>query len=207
MHLKAIQASRYTLKFAVSAVAIFFVTSAHAAIPKSTPADAAEAVIGEAVNGRIVAGWVEKLELKPWGDMLKAKLDTGAKTSSINADNITRFNHKDKEWVRFVLTYKTVQGEEVQRELERPVRRNIRVKEHAGKNVRRPVVELSFCFAGELHKTQFSLIDRSKFVYPVLLGRRFLQENSLINPAETFLTQPNCPISDNPTAEKAEAQP
>ena len=146
----------------------------------------------DAYANRTVAGWVERVKLAPWGDTLKAKLDTGAKTSSINALDIERFERDDDDWVRFTLDYETVAGESREHRIERPVVRNIRIKEHEGENDRRAVVMLSFCFAGQIHSAQFSLVDRSKFIYPVLLGRRFLETATLIDPSATFITQPSC---------------
>ncbi len=143
-------------------------------------------------TNRTVAGWVERIKMAPWGDTLKAKLDTGAKTSSINALNIERFERDGDDWVRFTLSYKTTDKKQRERKMERPLRRNVRVKEHDRENDRRAVVDLSFCFAGQIHTAQFSLVDRSKFIYPVLLGRRFLESAALIDPKATFITEANC---------------
>ncbi|WP_158522967.1 ATP-dependent zinc protease family protein [Oceanococcus atlanticus] len=147
-------------------------------------------------TNRTVAGWVERIKLAPWGDTVKAKLDTGAKTSSINALNIERFERDGDDWVRFTLSYETAKDVRKEHTLERPVVRNILIKEHDRENDRRAVVELSFCFAGQIHSTQFSLVDRSKFIYPVLLGRRFLKSATLIDPSATFITEASCKTSD-----------
>ena len=146
----------------------------------------------EHADNRVLSGWVEKIALKANGDVIKAKLDTGAKTSSINALDIQRFKRDGERWVRFKLAYKTAKGDRRTLPLERPLYRNVRIKEHEGENDRRAVVELAFCFAGQWRKAQFSLVDRSKFVYSVLLGRRFLQDHTLIDPAATFLTETHC---------------
>ena len=53
--------------------------------------------------------------------------------------------------------------------------------------VTRPVVEMSFCINSHIYHAQFTLADRGNFNYPVLLGRRFLQHNVLIDPGETFM--------------------
>ncbi|MGJ8670063.1 MAG: ATP-dependent zinc protease family protein [Oceanococcus sp.] len=146
-------------------------------------------------DNRVLAGWVERIALRASGDELKAKLDTGAKTSSINATNIKRLKRDGKKWVQFTLEYQTAKGGPGKVQLEKPLRRNVQVKEHEGDNDRRAVVDLEFCFAGQWHVAQFSLVDRRKFVYPVLLGRRFLQTSTLIDPSATFLTETNCVTS------------
>lgn len=148
----------------------------------------------EISKNRVIAGWVEPIVLIESGDRIKAKLDTGAKTSSVNAFDIERYKKKGKTWVRFKLVYKTATGEERELQMQRPLVRNIKVKEHEGPNDRRAVVMLEFCFAGQMHSTQFSLVDRSKFVYPVLLGRRFLENAVLLDPKATFLTQASCQL-------------
>jgi RimK family alpha-L-glutamate ligase len=58
-----------------------------------------------------------------------------------------------------------------------------RVKIHVGSGLveTRPVVEMSFKVAGKTFKeAKFSLADRSKNIYPVLLGNRFMEENNVV---------------------------
>ena len=137
-------------------------------------------------------GWVERLAFDEGRILLKAKLDSGAKTSSINAEKIERFEKDGEDWVRFELVLKTVDGDFERLEMERPLFRNVRIKEHEGKNDRRPVVKLDFCFNGKKRTAQFTLVDRSKFIYPVLLGRRFLADRVVINPGRVHMTAPEC---------------
>ena len=49
----------------------------------------------------VIAGWLEYVVLEPWDIKLRAKLDTGAKTSSLHALNIERFIRDGQSWVRF----------------------------------------------------------------------------------------------------------
>lgn len=143
-----------------------------------------------------LAGWVEKVQLFDNEAMVKAKLDTGAKTSSIHATDIETFKRKGRSWTRFTLSYETVDDQRISHRMEQRVKRFIRVKEHDKENDRRPVVELDICIAGRWHRSQFSLADRSKFVYPVLLGRRFLAGVVVIDPQRTFELQQRCPPRD-----------
>ncbi|MCG2633808.1 MAG: RimK/LysX family protein, partial [Gammaproteobacteria bacterium] len=124
-----------------------------------------------------------------------AKLDSGARTSSINARNIDAFERKGKPWVKFELVLRDKEDHLEAVAMERPVTRYVRIKEHDGNHDRRTVVELEFCFVGRWHRAQFSLIDRSEFNYPILLGRRFLAGTAVIDPGETFLTDPGCEAS------------
>ena len=48
------------------------------------------------------------------------------------------------------------------------------------------------CFDGRTHQVHFSLADRGEFIYPVLFGRRFLNDVAVIDPDQTFLTGAGC---------------
>ncbi|MEZ5504604.1 MAG: RimK/LysX family protein [Gammaproteobacteria bacterium] len=44
-----------------------------------------------------------------------------------------------------------------------------------------------FMLDGHEYEAQFTLTDRSRFIYPVLLGRRFLEHAALVDPSRTYL--------------------
>lgn len=140
---------------------------------------------------KIIAGWVEEISLADSGYIIKAKLDTGAKTSSIHAENIEQFKRDGQSWVRF--EFKVEQEGEIQTLLiEKPRQRRVRIKEHSGDHDRRPVVEIDICFNGRRYPVEFTLADRSQFIYPVILGRRFLEGVAVVDAEATFLTQAPC---------------
>ncbi len=148
-----------------------------------------------AATQRPVVGWVEKILLEPDGIPLKAKLDTGARTSSLQADRIELFTRDNKKWVRFHMQLEDANGKKHELTVERPRVRRVRIKEHEGEYDRRPVVEMSFCIGNERHSTEFTLVDRSRFIYPVLLGRRFLEGFAAVDASQTFTRKPYCPTS------------
>jgi len=49
-------------------------------------------------------GWLERVRLQPWDIVVKAKLDTGAKTAAIHATDLEYFDKEGKPWVRFKLS-------------------------------------------------------------------------------------------------------
>ena len=69
----------------------------------------------------------------------------------------------------------------------------MRIKNSDGNHDRRSVVELEICFDGRKHVTEFTLADRSEYIYSVLLGREFMQGIAVVDPESTFLTQAVCP--------------
>lgn len=127
-------------------------------------------------------GWVENVYLQPWGIKLRAKLDTGARTSSVHAENLERFDRDGRPWVRFTLPFGN--GEPIV--VERPVVRETRIKQVEGESQSRCVVELEICLDGTLYTTPVTLADRHNFVYPVLLGRHTLRGHVIVDPGKTF---------------------
>ena len=139
-----------------------------------------------------ILGWVEYVEFPAQQFKVKAKLDTGAKTSSLHAENIEWFTKKDEEWVRFEFQAPNYadpdhRGDTKTVTFEAPVERSVLIKQHKRASAKRAVVNMSFLLAGKKHQAQFTLTDRSKFNYPVLLGRRFLKQVALVDPGNTFL--------------------
>ncbi len=143
--------------------------------------------------GKVIAGWVEKISLVEQPVLLKAKLDTGAKTSSIHAINVEPFMREGERWVRFDLQLKDIEDKQHTLHMEKPRSRRVRIKDDDGEHDPRSVIELEICFDGRKHVTEFTLADRSEYIYDVLLGREFLQGIAVVDPESTFLTQANCP--------------
>jgi len=141
-----------------------------------------------------VAGWVEHVTLPNHERKLKARLDTGAKTSSIYAKDVDMDERDGDRWVTF-----TVPGDEDgdDLKLEKKVRRVVRIKRGDDEYDRRYVVDMEVCFNGSIHETQFSLADRSHLNYPMLLGRRFLDDVALVHSGKSYITDPGCGDGSN----------
>ncbi len=139
-----------------------------------------------------VFGWVEKATLKPWGIEVKAKLDSGALTSSLDARDIELFEQDGEDWVRFRLKLEDqASGETFSDTLERPLYRELAVRGAGGRD-ERPVVLLKVCMGNTIYEEQFSLRDREEMNYPLLLGRRTLSHLGLLDVRRTFMQTPDC---------------
>lgn len=144
----------------------------------------------EAPTEKLIMGWLESVYIDGNLDSrFKAKLDSGAKTSSIHATNISYFEKNQQDWVRFTVHWRPGTDKAIGPvEIERPVLEYKKIKLHNQMSMVRPVIELPIALAGKEYLPRFNLVDRAKFLYPVLLGRRFLRDVALIDPDSIFLT-------------------
>ena len=145
-----------------------------------------------AASDPAVYGWIEKGLIMPSGVAVKMKLDTGALTSSMDARDLHHFKRDGKPWVRFTLQVTDANTDrQVRQTLERPVEHMVTVR-GAGGMEQRPTVTMSICLGDKVYEEWFTLRDRSKMIYPVLLGRRLLADLGAVDSSRTFTVQPSC---------------
>ncbi|MCQ4308040.1 ATP-dependent zinc protease [Pseudomonas stutzeri] len=139
-----------------------------------------------------VLGWVEEGLILPEKVAVKFKLDTGALTSSMHAENIDRFEKDGEDWIRFTVELEDINTEkQVRTRLERKMVRDLTVR-GAGGAEDRPVVMMKVCLGNQVYEEQFSLNDRDKMNYPVLIGRRTLEKIGPVDSSKTFTVEPSC---------------
>lgn len=148
----------------------------------------AEAALAKPVRGdlRQVYGWSETILLDGVDNPLRAKLDTGALTSSLHAEEKELFERDGKKWVRFIMTDPSVE-KPVRQKMEAPLVRVAQIKEPGGASEPREVVRLSFQIGDRKLRGEFSLNNRSNMLAPVLLGRSVLKEFGWVDASRTNL--------------------
>ena len=133
----------------------------------------------------LVLGGVEWVRVDAAGIKAKARIDTGARTSSLHADSLLEFERDGKAWVRF--SFNGGEGEKAVI-LEKPIERHVRIKRHGERAQRRQVVKI-LLLVGELKAiVDVTLSDRSDFEFPVLVGRNFLTDNAMVDVSRQFVT-------------------
>lgn len=148
------------------------------------------------VSAKEVVGWVENVRLYPGDILVRAKLDSGAKTSSLHCDCITPIMVDGKQWVSF-----SVEGNSGKiHSIKKPIKRIAKIKRHFGEVQIRYVIEMGVCLGNVFSQEEITLVDRSGFNYPMLIGRSFLKKRFLLDPGKTYTTKPDC--SDVKTDEK-----
>lgn len=141
----------------------------------------------------VVFGWIEKAYVVPLGVITKAKMDSGALTSSINATHVERYKKGGEKWVRFTLSLTDSETRQLKTvTLERPFYRLVKVFGAGGAETR-PVVVLEICIGNRRLSEQFTLNDRTDMNYGLLIGRRSMKHIGLLDVNQTFILPPSCP--------------
>ena len=134
------------------------------------------------------AGWLERARLSPGDVVLEAKLDTGARTSSLEARNLRQFERDGKSWVAFDVVGND--GRSVR--IERSLIRVARIRSALGVDEGRPTVALGLCIGNVYRVTEVNLADRSSLTTPLLIGRRFLEGRLLVDASRSHVLEPGC---------------
>ena len=133
-----------------------------------------------------VYGWREWVHIGNLEMKLAAKLDTGALTSSIHAEEKELFERDGKKWVRFIVTDPGEKNSPRTR-IEAPLVRIAHIKEPGGKSVAREVVRLNFTIGERKLRADFTLNNRSNMLSPVLIGRSTIKEIGWVDPGRAYL--------------------
>lgn len=154
---------------------LFFISSAFAFTDTS------------AESGLPVIGAVEMLTLVKEKLQFPARIDTGAQTSSLSAVGIQPFERDGKRWLRF-----QVQGSGTGKlvQLEMALERTAKIKRHGALATERPVVSMVVSIGAIKQKCEFSLVDRSDYEYPALIGRNFLNGKAVVDVSHEYLVHP-----------------
>ncbi len=117
---------------------------------------------------------------------LKAKIDSGAFTSSLHAVDIERFEKGGEQWVRFTLQIRPGSTRSTKPRVARlhDVRK---VTSSNGESEERPVIQTTLVIAGRAFLTEFTLTARAGMRYRMLVGRRSLAGRFLVDSGASFL--------------------
>ncbi len=135
---------------------------------------------------KIRIGWQEWVSL-PYLNIpaVKAKIDTGAKTSSIHAFNIEPYQRGNKEYVKFIIH--PLQGNtSIDIVCHAPVI-DIRGVMSSNAHVEnRYVIKSELCLGDRKWEIELTLSDRDPLRYRMLLGREALRSKVLIDPSKSL---------------------
>ncbi|MEZ5560848.1 MAG: ATP-dependent zinc protease [Pseudomonadales bacterium] len=138
---------------------------------------------------KTVLGWREWVRLPALGvDRIKAKIDTGARTSALHASQIEPFERDDRPWVRFrVHPLQRSRASVVV--CEAPVVDRRVVRSSVGHTQVRWVVATELEIAGRRRRIELTLTNRDAMGFRLLIGRTALRGAFLVDPGRSFLAQ------------------
>ena len=155
-------------------------------VPAQCPPPAVEELPQATTAGELqlpIIGAVEWAAVEPPGLVMEARIDTGAETTSIHAEDILLLEKDGKRFVRFaVLDVAT--GDKV--ELELPLRRRVLIKRHEGPSERRSVVRMWISVGDTRSRIDVTLSDREVFEFPLLVGRNFLTDSVIVDVSRRY---------------------
>ena len=133
------------------------------------------------------AGWREWIALPDLGvSAIKAKLDTGARTSAVHAFDVETYEKNGQAWVRFSihplqkddLTAIPCDALLVDRRM---------VTNPGGRREQRLIVETTLALGGEAWPIELSLTDRDEMGMRMLLGRTAMKKRLVVDPARSYV--------------------
>jgi hypothetical protein len=125
-----------------------------------------------------IVGAVEWARVEPAGLWLESRIDTGADTTSMHAEEIQLIEKDGRRYVSFVLI-DAVTGSRHPQELR--LRRRVLIKQSGGPDQRRYVVRMWVTLGETRSRIDVNLADRANFEYPLLIGRNFLTDTLIVD--------------------------
>lgn len=136
---------------------------------------------------KLIVGSLETCDLPELGiSGLEIRVDTGAKTSSMHVDNLTKFQKNGRPWLKFDIhpdayqTEKVITSEAILHDLRK-------IKSSNGESEQRYVIKTTLKLGADQWPIQITLTDRSDMSYLMLLGREGMADRLLVDPSKTFL--------------------
>lgn len=138
----------------------------------------------------LLIGWREWVSLPDLGvAALKAKVDTGARTSALHAIHIEEFRRGASTWVRFQVQPDQHSSETIV-EAEVPLREYRHVRSSNGQLERRPVIQTTIALSGHAWPIEVTLSNRKEMDFRMLLGREALGGRFSVDPGRSYLAGP-----------------
>lgn len=135
---------------------------------------------------RRTMGWREWVELPDLGvRAIKAKLDTGARTSSLHAFKPRRFTKDGLDMVRFEV-HPVQRSSASKVVVEAEVKGERKVRTSSGQEEMRIVVETTLSLDGARWPIELTLTRRDQMGFRMLLGRQALAGRIVVDPAASF---------------------
>ncbi|MBK1717071.1 ATP-dependent zinc protease [Thiocystis violacea] len=138
-------------------------------------------------SGAMRLGWREWLALPDLGlTLVKAKIDTGARTSTLHAFYVDTFRRRGRLHARFGV-HPLQRRTDVVIHGEAPVIDQRRVSDSGGHREERYVIQTRLSLTGQEWPIEVTLTNRESMLFRMLLGRTAVAGRALVDPDRSFL--------------------
>jgi len=135
----------------------------------------------------LLIGWREWIGLPELGiDAMRAKVDTGARSSALHAKDIETFDRDGQQWVKFVAVLDHAR-ERGRIPCTAPLADIRKIKNSFGASEERFIIRTPLRISDRYWTIELSLADREKMTYPVLLGRTAIRGRAIIDAGRSYL--------------------
>lgn len=133
-----------------------------------------------------IIGRLEQVSIPEFGiSSVVAKIDTGAYNNAIHTSHIEEFERDGKQFIRFVVLDET-HPEFKDKVHETDTFTTQTFRNSTGGTDVRYVLPVTIILKGIRLRAKVSLVDRTDMRYPLLLGRKVLKKNFIIDPSKKF---------------------
>lgn len=149
-----------------------------------------------------IIGWREWIELPQLGiTAVKAKIDTGATTSSLHAIHIERFRRDGKDFARFQV-HPLQKNSKVTIQAEAPLVEYRSVRSSSGHQSSRPVILTQIALFDEIWPIELTLANRDEMGFRMLIGRRAMKKRFLVDPGASYRDSSRVPPTEKRVSKK-----
>ena len=134
-----------------------------------------------------VIGWREKVSLPKLNiPTVKAKIDTGARSSALHAFDIELFKKGEVEFVRFKV-HPVQRSRKKVVAAEAPLLEMREVRNSGGKAESRPVISTVVALGGSEWPIELTLTNRKQMGFRMLLGRQAVRRRFLVDSGKSYI--------------------
>ena len=134
-----------------------------------------------------VLGWREWVSLPQLGiRRIKAKVDTGARTSALHAFDVRLDETSDVKIVRFSIHPKQRDLDTII-ECQAPLLEEREVRDSGGHSELRYVIETKIAIGDTVHSAEVTLTNRDTMGFRMLIGRTAMKGHYLVDPGKSYL--------------------